>query len=166
MLEQVHDDVTAGKAISDALRNQVHVFGDAYVASVAAGEASGRLPEVLNRLAQLQRSEMRLRGTIRTLLAYPIMLATVSSSVIFGLMFFVLPQFKEVFSQFDIPLPAITQMLLDISEQMRHRMWLWGPLLAAAFFGFWSFRSSPAGRRWWDGAMINTPGLGNVTRPC
>ena len=163
-MERVHEDVSGGKAISVALRAQVHVFGNAYVASVAAGEASGRLPEVLNRLAQLQRSEMRLRGTIRTLLAYPIMLATVSTSVIFGLMFFVLPQFADVFAQFDNPLPAITQMLLDISDQMRHRLWLWGPLVVCGLFGFWSFRNSPTGRRWWDGVMLNAPAISEVTQ--
>ncbi len=164
VLERVHDDVSAGKAISVALRSQVHVFGNAYVASVAAGEASGRLPEVLNRLAQLQRAEMKLRGTIRTLLAYPIMLATVSTSVVFGLMFFVLPQFAEVFDQFDNPLPAITQLLLDISDQLRHRMWLWGPLVGCAVFAFFSFRKSPSGRRWWDGLMLNAPAVGDVTK--
>ena len=56
ILGQVHKDVTGGKSISDAMQAQAAVFGDAYVASVAAGEAAGKLPEVLGRLAQFQRT--------------------------------------------------------------------------------------------------------------
>ena len=84
VLGRIHEDVTGGKSISDAMRAQADVFGDAYVASVAAGEAAGQLPEVLGRLAELQRTEIRNRATIRTLLAYPILLATISSLVVIG----------------------------------------------------------------------------------
>jgi len=69
VLAQVHKDVTGGKSISDAMQAQASVFGAAYVASVAAGEAAGKLPEVLSRLAQFQRTEIRVHATIRTLLA-------------------------------------------------------------------------------------------------
>ena len=77
VLGRVHEDVTGGKSVSEAMRAQSDVFGEAYVASVAAGEAAGRLPEVLGRLAELLRSEIRNRAAVRTLLAYPILLATI-----------------------------------------------------------------------------------------
>ena len=85
ILAQVHKDVTGGRSISDAMQAQVAVFGDAYVASVAAGEAAGILPEVLDRLSQFQRTEMRMRAWIRTLLAYPLLLSSVSGMVVIGL---------------------------------------------------------------------------------
>ena len=79
MLAQIHRDVTGGKSISDAMQAQAAVFGDAYVASVAAGEAAGKLPEVLGRLARSSNArEMRVRATVRTLLAYPVLLSGVS----------------------------------------------------------------------------------------
>ena len=53
VLSRIHEDVTGGKSVSEAMRLQADVFGDAYVASVAAGEAAGQLPEVLGRLAEL-----------------------------------------------------------------------------------------------------------------
>src|SRR5262245_12497610 len=112
VLSQIHEDVTGGKSVSDAMRAQADVFGDAYVASVAAGEAAGRLPEVLGRLADMERTELRNRATIRTLLAYPILLASVSSAVVLGLVGFVLPKFEDIFGQFDVPLPAITQVVV------------------------------------------------------
>jgi type II secretory pathway component PulF len=164
VLAKVHEDVTGGKCVSDAMRSQGNVFGDAYVASVAAGEAAGRLPDVLGRLAELQRSEIRNRATIRTLLAYPILLSTVSSFVVIALVTFVLPKFQDIFSQFDVPLPAITQVVVAVSVVLRSYSFIWGPLVIAAAIGFYASRRVESGRRWWDGAMLNTVVIRDITR--
>ena len=95
------------------------MFGEAYVASVAAGEAAGKLPEVLGRLAQFQRTEIRVRATIRTLLAYPMLLAGVSSLVVIGLVTFVLPKFVDIFGHFEIALPVLTQVVVAVSDVLR-----------------------------------------------
>ena len=85
ILGHVHESVLEGNSISESLRNYNHVFNDAYIASVAAGEASGRLPEVLKQLAELLRGEVKLRASIGAMLAYPIILMSVSSVVLFAL---------------------------------------------------------------------------------
>lgn len=163
-LREIHNDVTGGKSVSEALRKHIHVFGEAYVASVAAGEASGQLAVVLNRLAQLLRSDIRNRATLRTLLAYPILLSSISLLVIVGLVCFVLPQFAEIFSQFDVQLPKLTQILLAIANEFRARMWLWGPLLAClAILPFLSRRTN-AGKRFWDNLVLNMAVVRDVTR--
>jgi len=106
IIELLYEDVLSGSSFSQALSRHSKVFGKTYVASVEAGEASGQLIRVLGQLAQLKRSEMRLRSTIRTLMAYPFMLASVSGVVILGLILFVLPQFAKIFSDYDTPLPC------------------------------------------------------------
>jgi len=164
VLGQVHRDVTGGKSISDAMQAQTSVFGAAYVASVAAGEAAGKLPEVLSRLAQFQRTEIRVRGTVRTLLAYPVLLSGVSSLVVIGLVTFVLPKFVDIFSQFDVPLPVITQVVVATSDVLRQYVWLWLPLLIAAFVGALVSRNVDAGRKHWDAALLNLPILRDITR--
>jgi type II secretory pathway component PulF len=164
VLTRIHEDVTGGKSVSDAMRAQSDVFGDAYVASVAAGEAAGRLPDVLGRLADLQRTEIRNRATIRTLLAYPILLTSVSTLVVGGLIGFVLPKFEDIFSQFEVPLPAITQIVVAMSEVLRNYMWIWMPLVAAAVVGLIFSRVTEAGRRWWDRAFLNTVIIRDITR--
>jgi type II secretory pathway component PulF len=164
VLGRIHEDVTGGKAVSEAMRAQSEVFGDAYVASVAAGEAAGQLPEVLGRLADLQRSELRNRATIRTLLAYPILLATVSSAVVTGLVLFVLPRFQHIFTQFEVPLPAITQVLVAVSDVLRNFTWIWVPLLLVAIAGVITSRYTTGGRRWWDSALLNTVVIRDITR--
>jgi type II secretory pathway component PulF len=164
VLSRIHEDVTGGKAVSEAMRLQADVFGDAYVASVAAGEAAGQLPEVLGRLADLQRSEIRNRATIRTLLAYPILLATVSSTVVTCLVLFVLPRFQSIFEQFEVPLPAITQVLVAVSDVIRHFTWIWVPLVIMAIGVVVASRFTNGGRRWWDRALLNTVIIRDVTR--
>jgi type II secretory pathway component PulF len=164
ILAQVHKDVTGGKSISDAMQAQASVFGDAYVASVAAGEAAGKLPDVLGRLAQFQRSEMRTRSTIRTLLAYPVLLAGVSSLVVLGLVTFVLPKFVDIFGQFEIALPVLTQVVVAVSDTMRRHAWLWAPALMAALIGLVVWRNTDSGRRAWDSAMLNTLIIRDMTR--
>ena len=164
VLSRIHEDVTGGKSVSDAMRAQADVFGDAYVASVAAGEAAGQLPEVLGRLADLQRSEIRNRATIRTLLAYPILLASVSAAVVCGLVGFVLPKFEDIFRQFEVPLPAITQVIVAFSVVLREYSWIWLPLVLAGIAAIIVSRYVESGRRWWDRAFLNTVILRDITR--
>ncbi|MEX0818118.1 MAG: type II secretion system F family protein, partial [Pirellulaceae bacterium] len=141
-----------------------HVFDETFVASVAAGEASGNLPEVLNQLAGLLRNDMRLRNSIRTMLAYPILLSTVSSLVLLALILFVLPKFAEIFADFDAPLPAVTQFLINVSTELRTRLWLWGPLLFSIVAGAYAFKRSETGRLMWDRFSLTAPVVSNVTR--
>ncbi len=164
ILGQIHSDVTGGKSISDSMQKQAHVFGDAYVASVAAGEAAGKLPEVLSRLSQFQRTEIRMRAAIRTLLAYPILLASVSSIVVFGLVTFVLPKFVDIFSQFEIPLPVLTQLVVAISTVLREHVYIFVPLVIGSIVLLVLSRRMEAGRRWWDSAMLNTVVIRDITR--
>jgi len=164
ILGQVHRDVTGGKSISDSMQAQASTFGAAYVASVAAGEAAGKLPEVLGRLAQFQRTEIRVRATVRTLLAYPVLLSGISSLVVIGLVTFVLPKFVDIFSQFEIPLPVITQVVVAVSDFLRQYLVIWLPLLVASLIGLAISRNIEAGRKYWDGAMLNAPILRDITR--
>jgi type II secretory pathway component PulF len=164
ILAQVHKDVTGGKSISDAMQAQAAVFGDAYVASVAAGEAAGKVPEVLGRLSQFQRSEMRVRATVRTLLAYPMLLSGVSGLVVIGLVTFVLPKFVDIFGQFEVALPMITQVIVAMSDMVRKHWLIWVPLIVAAIVGLIVSRNVEGGRRKWDYAMLNMPILKDITR--
>jgi type II secretory pathway component PulF len=164
ILSQIHRDITGGKSISDTMQAQAGIFGDAYVASVAAGEAAGKLPEVLGRLAQFQRSEMRVRGTVRTLLTYPVLLAFVSSLVVFGLVTFVLPKFVEIFGQFDIALPVITRAVVFASGVLRNHVLIWLPASVCGLVGLIALKRTETGKWWWDSAMLNVILIRDITR--
>jgi type II secretory pathway component PulF len=146
------------------MQAQAAIFGDAYVASVAAGEAAGKLPEVLGRLSQFQRSEIRVRATIRTLMAYPVLLASVSSLVVLGLVSFVLPKFVDIFGQFEVSLPVITQIVVTVSDVLRKHLFIWLPIVVAGLVGLALSRHFEAGRKRWDYAMLNAPIIRDITR--
>lgn len=164
ILQEVHAEVIAGKPVSQALGNHQGVFGKSYIAGIAAAEASGRLPEVLNRLATLLRGEMRLRAALRALLAYPVVLASVSTLVVAGLTFFVLPQFAGVFEQMNLSLPVITHVLISVSTDLRNRWWLWGTLLLGIAAAVAAFGLSAGGKVRAHRLLLNFPVVRNVTR--
>lgn len=163
-LEQVQEDVLGGSSLSGALSKHPKIFDPAYTATVAAGEASGRMQEVLSQLAGLQRAELKLRRTIRGMLIYPILLTVVSFSVILTLVVFVLPQFETIFDQYDLTLPLVTQFLMGIAGELRNRWWLWLPLFGAAIGGLVAARTTAAGRELVDKALIRTPGVRKATQ--
>lgn len=163
-LNEIHLNVTGGKSVSSALKPHEDIFGPAYVASIAAGEASGQLPEILHRLAQVLRSEIRNRNTVRSLLMYPVMLVTVSSAVVMALICFVLPQFGKVFDQVEVPIPIVTQILLGVSAVVRNNAWWWVPFSIAMVVGLILLRLSSRGREMWDRLILNIYGLRDVTR--
>lgn len=163
-LQQIHEDVMSGRSITSALENYEHIFGQSYVASIAAAEVAGRLPEVLSRLAALLRGELRMISTVRSLLAYPLLLASVSTLVVFALVFFVLPQFADVFEQLDLTLPMITRILVGVATEARGRLWLWGPLGLAMVAATVVFGMSRTGRGFLDRLALNMILVRNVTQ--
>jgi type II secretory pathway component PulF len=164
VLHEVHESVLAGNSLSNALRNHGQVFDPCFIATVAAGEASGRMSEVLRQLSQVQRSELRSRRTMRALLTYPILLLSVSGVVITCLVLFVLPRFSEIFSQYELTLPLVTQMLLGLASEVRSRWWLWATLILLASGGVVAWRRTAGGRRWIDAFWLQMPVIKGVYR--
>ena len=93
-----------------------------------------------------------------------LLLATISSLVVTGLVIFVLPRFQKIFQDFDVPLPAMTQLLVAFSDIVRHFAWIWGPIALAGIAGLIASRYTQAGRRWWDRAVLNTVVIRDITR--
>jgi type II secretory pathway component PulF len=165
VLRDVHELVLSGNLLSEALKQHDRVFDAAYVATIAAAEASGKMADVLQQLAEMQRSELRLRRSIKSLLSYPLMLTTISGGVILVLVAVVLPRFAEIFAQYNTALPITTQALLGTAEELRARWWLWGPLIAAGVAGVIAWRVTERGRRIIDGLLVNGAVVCSVVRP-
>jgi type II secretory pathway component PulF len=165
VLRDVNELVHGGNTLSESLRLYPDVFDGAYVATVAAAEASGRMAEVLKQLSAMQRSELRLRQSIKGLLTYPVLLTLIAGSVISILIVFVLPRFAEIFAQYEVALPVITRLLLGVASELKSRWWLWLPAVAAAIAGGLAWRATESGRRTIDSLLVNGFCLRNVTRP-
>ncbi len=164
VLERIDADVHSGRSLSDSVRKHPQVFDDLFVASISAGEQSGTITQVLDRLTYLLRSDMRLQSTIWSMLMYPIVLAAVTFVVLNCLVFFVLPQFATVFETLEKPVPPLTQFLLDIGVFVRKNVVLVVGGFLSVVIGGYSLRTRPAMRRAWDYGTLHIAMLRNVTQ--
>ncbi len=121
-LTSVSEEVINGKSFSEAIALHPHIFSSSFVAGITAGEQSGELVPVLERLTQLMRKDEKLRGTVKSMLMYPVMLCLITTLVFIALLFFVLPQFANVFADMEKPAPPLTQALLGLGTTLRNNL--------------------------------------------
>ena len=153
-----------GKSLADSLATHPEYFSDLFINMARAGEASGSLAVVFERLSEFERTRDDLRGYIVSSLVYPALLALVGLSSITVLLNFVVPRFAQVFEQSRAPMPLPTKMLLDVSAFTR-AYGLWALCAAAAFaIGLYSYIRTPDGRMWWDSFRLKVPLLGDALR--
>ena len=127
VLGNVHAGVVEGRRLSEAMAREAKSFPPLYRAMVAAGEGSGTLPQILERLADLLERQAQVRGKVLSTLAYPIVLACVAAFVVFALMIFVVPKVVEQFQDIGQKLPLLTRIVIGLSNFLA--TWWWALLL-------------------------------------
>lgn len=164
-LIQIHEDVTEGQAVSIAMGKHENIFGTAYIASIAAGEASGTLVQILLRLSELLRNEIRLTNTIRGVVSYPLVLMSVAVIVVFALIFFVLPQFAIVFRDLGKTPPPMTELILNFGLFIRTNTLYLGIAGAVGGVLLVRFALSEHAKLFRDNLILNNFLLRKATRP-
>lgn len=164
VLFTVFNDVSAGISFSEALQKHPHVFDDSFVAGIAAGEHSGTITSVLERLTNLLRSDMKLRSTIWSMMMYPILLGSVTVLVMNAIIFFVLPQFAKVFEDMGKETPPLTNFLLGIGDVARGYYWVFLIIGAAMAWGWTIIKKSIRFQRIVDSIWLNFKFVKNTTR--
>lgn len=153
-----------GKSLADSLAAHPTHFSDLYTNMVRAGEASGSLAQIFDRLAEFEKTRDELRGYIIGSLIYPALLSVVGLGSILVLLNFVVPQFAQIFSDPRMKIPTATLMMLKASKLL-NAYGLWGAgLLAAAIIGLRVYIKTNDGRNWWDGFRLRLPLLGDALR--
>ncbi|MDX3893224.1 type II secretion system inner membrane protein GspF [Pusillimonas sp.] len=159
-LAAVRDDVRAGHRLGEALAAHPRDFPEIYRALVDAGEQSGDLAQVLERLADYIESRGALRNKVLTAFIYPVIVTVVSIGIVIFLLSYVVPQVVGAFTQAHQTLPLLTRMMLAASDFARN----WGLLTAAglaALFGLWRLSlRNPAARLAWHARMLRLPVFG------
>jgi len=164
VVENVHAGVVEGRRLSDAMAREPKSFPPLYRAMVAAGEGSGTLPTILDRLAILLERQAEIRGKVITALAYPSVLAIVAVLVVTALMIFVVPQVVEQFDNVGQQLPFLTRAVMGVSWVMAQFWWL-GLIVAAGLgFAFWRLVKSPPFKLRFDSWLLRLPFLGRLIR--
>ncbi len=164
VLGHVHAGVVEGLRLSDAMARESGSFPPLYRAMVAAGEASGTLPQILDRLANLMERQAQVRGKVLSTLAYPIILAIVAAFVVFALMIFVVPKVVEQFRDIGQQLPLLTRMVIGLSNFLA--AWWWAILLGLAVGVFlWVQALKDEGFRMkFDRFLLRLPLIGRLIR--
>src|SRR5215510_732298 len=147
----VRSRVMEGHTLADGLSEFPRVFPEIYRATVAAGEQSGHLDAILERLADYTENREQLRSKTLNAMLYPVLLFVVCAGIVMLLLTFVVPEVVRVFQAGDRPLPFLTRILIATSDFLRAWWWLLALVIAGAVFGFRRWLRNPAARLAWDG---------------
>ncbi len=151
-----------GKTLADSLATHPDYFTDLYINMVRAGEASGALGSIFERLSEFERTRDDLRSYIISSMIYPALLATVGLASVLVLLTFVVPRFATIFQDSTMKIPVPTQIMMQASYIVRTYWWI-GAGTAAALLIIWrAYTNTPAGRIWWDGMRLRIPLLGDA----
>lgn len=164
VIADLNTRVNEGSALSEAMEVNSEYFDPVYCSLIATGESSGHLVEMLDRLATLKQKQLRIRKSIVGALIYPIILVTLSIAIFTLLLTFVIPRFSVLFETLSVPLPASTQILVNISEFVRRFWWAIGLCLIAILIGLVAFLRTPKGQRSRDTIILKLPCIGNIAQ--
>jgi len=161
LLNDIRSDVETGTSLSVAFRKYPMYFDALYCNLVEAGEAAGILDQLLDRLAVYMEKTEAIKSKIKSALMYPISVLIVAFIVTSVIMIFVVPSFKEVFSNFGADLPAPTLVVIAISEYFVKYWWLiFGALGGGFYFFMQAWRRSPKVQQFMDRLMLKMPVFG------
>jgi general secretion pathway protein F len=164
-LAQIREQITEGKSLTESMSDFPRIFPPFYLNMVRAGEASGTINLVLERLADFSENQQALFNKIRSALAYPVIMFFIGSAVIFLLMTFVVPKITGIFAEMHQTLPAITIILIAVSNFLKSFWWLLLLLLVAAISVFkYLVAGTTTGRHMWDSFRLKAPVWGSVNR--
>jgi len=162
VIQEVLRELKSGRSLADSLGTHPEIFSELYLNMIRAGEASGSLSPVMERLAASEQAADDLRGYLVSSLIYPTLLAIVGLGSIILMLGFVIPKFAEVFIESGLPMPAPTRILLALSNWTKEYGWMLAVTLVAAAFLFRYLIRDEAGRRRWHGWQLRLPLLGPV----
>jgi type II secretory pathway component PulF len=161
---QLKQDVMEGRSLSDAMSKQPVIFSDMYINMVRAGEQSGALVDVLQRLATHFERFAEVHAKFVSAMIYPAVVACVGILIMFFFMTVMLPKFMSIFQGLNVPLPMATQVLIGISNFFKRYWWLVLLIALTIAMLFKRYQTSESGRRAIDNFKMNAPIFGRVVR--
>ncbi len=164
VLAQLKDLIVEGKSFAQALSRYPSVFSPLYVNMVRAGETSGTLEIVLERLADITEKQQALVNRIQTALAYPLFMLAVGTVVLFVLLTYIVPSITAIFLDMNQVLPTPTRVLIFLSAVFKAYWWVILVGLAAGLIFINRAKKTTRGRYWVDRLMLSLPGMGILTR--
>jgi general secretion pathway protein F len=160
-LARIKEEVNEGNSLTAGMSLFPQIFSPFYINMVKAGEASGMINLVLERLADFNESQQALRSKIRAALAYPLIMFLIGALVIFFLVTFVVPNITQIFEEMHQTLPLVTIVLIAVSSFLKSFWWLLAGLVGIAFFTVqYTLLRTEKGKYLWDKIKFKAPVIG------
>ena len=160
IVEGLIQSIRGGASISDSLQRYPKIFSVLYVNMIRAGEVSGRLEQILERLIFLGEAEEKLQLRVKSALRYPTIVLIALILAFLFLTNFIIPRFAVLFTQSGVELPLPTRILLGIHDAFTRYGWLTATILIAVVIFLVRFLKTPTGKLWKDRWMLKLPVFG------
>jgi general secretion pathway protein F len=163
-MAEIKEEVNEGNSLAESISHYPGIFSAFYVSMVRAGEASGALNIVLDRLADFNERQQALRGKVRAALTYPVFMFLVGGFVLFFMVTFIVPRITGIFEEMNQTLPGITVFLISVSGFLKSFWFILLLLIAALFAGLrYAFTKTERGRYMWDRIRLRMPLAGPLS---
>ncbi len=165
VVRSIRGDIESGLKLSEAMRKHPRCFDNLFCNTLAAGENAGELDAALSRLATHMEKTLNIRRKVRKAMIYPSIVILVAIAVSVGMLLFVLPSFKSIYSQFDAELPALTSMLLGTSDLLQeHGLVMLGILGVVIYSLIQVYRRNQKFKNSADTLLLRIPLIGDMMK--
>ena len=161
VMMELYDDVQRGKSFSEALQAQGTAFPNLFVSMVAAGESSGNLDLIMQRLSAHYDKENKTNNKVRSAMTYPAVLGAIMVIIVIALFTFIIPTFAEMFTNPD-EIPALTKIMLAMSDSMVNFWYLYLGGAVGLVLLIRVLKKVPSVKLWWDKTKCNIPKAGKL----
>jgi len=165
IIRDVSNRVEAGETLSRAMMHHNDVFSPLFIGLVRAGEVGGVLDDTLDRLSQFLEGDLKLRRKIKAAMTYPVLVMIIAFIIVTGLVVFIVPKFIEIFKDFDVEMPVMTQILITVSEFTTSKL---GAIIligggVGGQIAWRKFKSTKFGKRLYDKYKLKLPIFGKLS---
>ena len=164
IIAEISKGVKGGKPLSETLAKYPKIFNTLYTATVASGEKSGQLDQVLERLSDQLQKDYDLISKIKAALSYPILVVCALVGIVILMFLFVIPQLKTVFADMGAELPLITRIILGISDVLRNFWYIFVIIIVGGYLGIVTWKKTPAGKLAIDRLLLRIPMVGGLMK--
>jgi len=157
IIAELRADVEGGLLLSQAMARHPKVFNELYVSMVQAGEASGMLDHVLDRVAEQIEKETKIKRRVKGAMVYPTVVFTFASLVLVAMLMFIVPIFAKIFVDLGGQLPMLTQVVVHASNLLRDQWYIVFPVIGLTIWGALRYKRTESGRQVWDRFKLKFP---------
>jgi len=161
---EVYEAVQSGRSLSEAFKEQKGVVPNIMISMISAGEESGRLDEIMERLAEHFQKDAKLKNKISSAMVYPKILAGLTGVVSIGLLTFLVPSIANTIKDLGGDLPALTKGLIALSHSLTHYFYIYIGVIVGIVYIFKMWKSSERGGLQWSKLMLTMPVVGKATK--